>query len=231
MVELFVVMAIGAILATLVLPSLSRVKRKAQQTVCLGNIRQINSAFRMYIDDANDVLPPSFTNQPSFTAAIALVRTYLDSGPRAGQVGTFTCPADTFYYDMPTTARAYRIAKPLHQQRGMDETSYGFNAGNFPYGPSQTPQWPGIAGWKSGAVRHPARTLLAFEFPALCPYSWHRPAGQAGRHNNAECVVGFIDGHASYVKMFWDVAHVRGSHLEAWQYDPPPPYAYQWSGH
>jgi hypothetical protein len=43
-------------------------------------------------------------------------------------------------------------------------------------------------------------------------------------------MVSFVDGHASYIKMFWDAANASGTHLEAWQYDPPYGYGYKWSG-
>jgi len=38
-----------------------------------------------------------------------------------------------------------------------------------------------------------------------------------------------VDGHVSYVKIYWDTNNVAG-HLEAWQYDPPAGYDYKWSG-
>jgi type II secretory pathway pseudopilin PulG len=52
-----VVIAIIAILAGLLLPSLARAKGKARGVQCLNNQRQLLLAWRMYLDDNNEALP------------------------------------------------------------------------------------------------------------------------------------------------------------------------------
>lgn len=51
LVELLVVLAIVAILASLILPTLSRAKAKARAVECLGTKRQLGLAWLMYADD------------------------------------------------------------------------------------------------------------------------------------------------------------------------------------
>ena len=90
-------------------------------------------------------------------------------------------------------------------------------------------RWPGIAGQKLSSVKEPAKIVLVSEFPALLPYSWHQRAGTSGHFNNAQDMVGFVDGHVSFIRVYWDSA-VTNDHYEAWQYNPPAGYAYRWSG-
>lgn len=54
---MLVVIAIIAILASLLLPGLARAKGKSQQTSCLSNLHQIGLGFTMYLDDSRDRFP------------------------------------------------------------------------------------------------------------------------------------------------------------------------------
>jgi len=62
--ELLVVIAIIAILAALLLPSLSQAKLKAYQVVCLGNLKQLNLSATMYWQDFGKGLPRDASGNP-----------------------------------------------------------------------------------------------------------------------------------------------------------------------
>jgi type II secretory pathway pseudopilin PulG len=57
LIELLVVIAIIAILAGLLLPVLGRAKDDAVQIHCVGNVKQLGLAMRMYGDDNSSLLP------------------------------------------------------------------------------------------------------------------------------------------------------------------------------
>ena len=57
LIELLVVIAIIAILAAILFPVFARAREKARQASCQSNLKQINTAFLMYVQDYDECWP------------------------------------------------------------------------------------------------------------------------------------------------------------------------------
>ena len=154
----------------------------------------------------------------------------------------FACPDDQFYYDWQ---RGY-VSQSHHDQQLFDYSSYTFNAINLAARPARAPDGstfqslptPGIGGLTLSSIKNPSRTVMVAESPAFFPYSWHepkpcQPGGIQPRgialFNNAKNMVGFVDGHVAYIKIYWGNFVTNGGFMSCF-YDPPANYDYQWSG-
>jgi prepilin-type N-terminal cleavage/methylation domain-containing protein/prepilin-type processing-associated H-X9-DG protein len=125
LIELLIVMAIIAILASLLLPALKKARERAKQIQCAGNLKQMNLGFMMYVEDYRMYpLNDSGTGDPRFWPG--RLASYIDSSlsspaPDAelGAKGKwiFYCPS----YQPPATNLLYLYRK-----------SYGINADAVP---------------------------------------------------------------------------------------------------
>jgi prepilin-type N-terminal cleavage/methylation domain-containing protein/prepilin-type processing-associated H-X9-DG protein len=57
LIELLVVIAVIVILASLLLPAISRSKERARSTACISNLRQIGIALQLYVQDHENKMP------------------------------------------------------------------------------------------------------------------------------------------------------------------------------
>lgn len=67
LIELLVVIAIIAILAAILFPVFAQAKEAAKKTAALSNIKQLGTAFHMYMADSDDVFPLAFSQRPDGT--------------------------------------------------------------------------------------------------------------------------------------------------------------------
>ena len=203
LIEVLVVVAIIAILAALLLPALNRARAAAKRTVCLGNVRQINVAIRLYADDHGDQID-YFTNDIYYAYKGRLTPYVGVAANAATNTPVFACPADTSFYALPLT----------------QYSSYGFN------GVVRGSNDFGMAGTPFTSVRDPSRTALDGEISGGIGISWHDPKPQ-GQYNNAPNVGGFVDGHAACLKIYWNgTGGVAGF---PFYYEPPAGYDYKWT--
>lgn len=238
LVELLVVIAVIAILAALLLPALSRATLSARRTTCRSNLRQISYAIHLYAGDNAEILPdaPDITwNELQTNHFLIFYKRLLMNYVGTPSVSTpqaqlFACPSDKFFYDFPTPNR---IDTSLHEQLNADYSSYGFLGGGSTTNKPKPPvalgeeSYGGVGGLKVSAVKTPSWTVLDMELSAGFPWSWHQPqsipAGQFG-FADARNMIGFVDGHVSYIKMYRNAA----LNLPSCNYEPVAGYEYRW---
>jgi prepilin-type N-terminal cleavage/methylation domain-containing protein/prepilin-type processing-associated H-X9-DG protein len=241
LIELLVVIAIIAILMLWIIAPVNPSKHKAYAVVCMNNLKQITIGIHMYLDDQVNNSPGNtnaarspFLNWTEYRKLIG-DHVGVKTAP-SPEDRLFACPSDTFFYDMSGSHRGF-VREPLHAQTNQVFTSYAYNAGMVTTRPTTnsdgtitpgTTNFYGIAGMRLESIAHPARTVLIAEAPAYAPYSWHQPkkpfSMQNSKFNDSKNVVGFADGHVSYIKMYYD-----GKNF-AFASNPPAGYEYQWSG-
>ncbi len=98
LIELLIVIAIIAILAAMLLPTLSNARSTAQKIKCTSNFKQIGTAIAMYADGNKDLLPPinpgnysgSTTRDPFTTSSFTGALTYWSRFAGATYWSTYT---------------------------------------------------------------------------------------------------------------------------------------------
>lgn len=204
--------ATATLLGTLVLVPLATARRKARLAVCLANLQQVNRAVLDYGTDHGGTLPGLTDGLPGELQwwYKELVKPYVARAGAGTNGAVFACPED----------RGYSDPVPFFQGERFDYGSYNFNG-------VQIPGAPNIAGLPVASITDPKRTLLIMEWTAHAPLSWHR--SRTGRrnapfYNDAESVVGHVDGHASLSRIYYD------GYTPAYLRDPIPGYDYRYSG-
>ena len=211
--DLLVIVAVLAVLAAIGVPVLAGSRAKSRQARCESNLKAITGAVILYTEDSSGTFPELDAKQQAgvwwFYKELVKGRLGL-AGTSSRQDKVFACPDD----------RGYDEPWPFHSSSKFDYGSYVFNGVNLP-------GLPNLAGKKMASVKEPAKTLLMMEWTAHAPLSWHKSrTGSKNQpfYNDAENMVGFVDGHVKFIKIYYDGINA------AYTRDPIPGYEYKYSG-
>ncbi len=210
--DLMVLLATVSVLAAIAVAAVGGAKSKAALAVCTGNLQKINRALLQFSSETGGRLPA-----PVVDDSRALWWWYKEqvkplvglTGPSSAQDMVFACPRDRGYTD--------RI--PFHLNGRFDFSSYVYNGVTLP-------GMPNIAGLQVSGIQQPKKTLLAMEWTAHAPLSWHR--SRTGKNNmpfycDAQSVTGFVDGHVGLTRIYYD------GYSAAYTQDPIDGYEYKYS--
>ena len=218
LIELLVVIAVIAILAAILLPTLSAARERARGLICLSNTRELEFAWELYADDHNGQLADNLVmtetgsrtninwvnnvmtwDTSSDNTNLATI-TEASLGPYAeGQASIYRCPSDHALSNMQRAAgwtariRSYSMNAMLGDVGPF--TAGGININNPGY----------VQFFKVTQIPHPSEIFVFLdEHPDSIndgyfinrAYSWQWRDLPASYHNGA-AAFSFADGHST----------------------------------
>lgn len=203
LIELLIVIAILAILAGLLLPSLQSAREKAQSSLCQGNQKQLGLAFSLYSGDSDDYFIPSNTadgnkgHWPAF---------FVNGGYLTWKV--LFCPS------RPNLAKRIQPEKDDYDDGNWKDIDYGYNFWYLGRAAHNTGDCARVS-----MIRRPSETVEGSDaigmgadrnqdskgFYRIYPYYNPPTSGQGvwTAHMNCSCVnVLWVDGHVDLIRGF-----------------------------
>jgi prepilin-type processing-associated H-X9-DG protein len=216
-VELLSVLAIVALLAGLLLPSLAHVKGKAQSTSCRSNLKQLTLAWLSYVHDNEDGFPPNISRRIGFdqintvvdrSVSWVLGNAKLDTNTagvlfkHVGSAALYRCPTDkSTVRDYPSLRRKRSYSMDCYFNSDIVSGTAADTVNNTEYILTKASQLvnPGPSGTFVFIDEDEVSIddgIFGVQIPTPSPagQSWIWGSFPGDRHNNG-ANVSFADGH------------------------------------
>lgn len=201
LVELLIVIAIIAILASMLMPALKKARDSAKSIVCVNNLKTLSSNVMLYVGDYNAYLPPvvnwdgqfwDYGGHPAQNKSPGVLADYYKARPyyySGGEGGLLTCPMDA--------------RKETSSSRDFKPESYALNANicGYPtlaytdYGPHKINRYskPKVLAMEFTGDDDDPETLIKprfYDYQYNCQQAWHNKGSNFL----------WVDGHVSWQK-------------------------------
>lgn len=237
LVELLVVISIIAILASMLLPALSKSREKARMINCTNQMKQIGSILAMYVNDSDGWLPNGTGRGSNYDGfpSLLIASGYYGKGPFTSTtlmppvVKFFRCPSDNLdRYDNAGTAidsARTRQRTTYFANRGWSASNTGIlDSSNFGLKTSLIKDFSGTVAMSESAQKQRRMDTALASAPNLPPYNNSIGFGnelstdasnRAGLLHNWQLSLLFCDGHVTMEKYSSNISYTR-----LWTRDP-----------